>query len=135
MPGFVRNKKDEKKWTHAKEVSDAIRKKKPEKKGSNRYALANWIYHHKLSKAEKQSEDSKKDATEMYEVYYLGKTGKKILCQKFDNQAEANEQLKELRKLYGKYIKAGVRAIPVTAFDRSVSNAKNRITQRKKDLG
>lgn len=67
----------------------------------------------------------------VYEVYYLGKSGKQIMVEMFDDQSDAAEHLKGLRKLYGKYIKAGIKIRKVTRLDQSMNKVKSAIGKRK----
>lgn len=103
---------------------EGIRKPKKKKKGKSG-ALAKWF-----QKADGFSAPPKK-SNQMFEVYYIGKSGKKIIVQRYEDQAEANQHLKDLRKLYGKYIKAGVREVAATRFAGAVKKVNETLAKRK----
>jgi hypothetical protein len=118
MPGFVKTPADENKWQHAKDISDAIRRKKGGKKingrASNKYALANWIFHHRLNKASLDAvigpvEATKRKLSPYYIVYFVSpKTQKMIVMQAYPDQAGAKEHLAQFKKRYGKLVQAGI---------------------------
>ena len=135
MPAFVVGKKGEKKWKKSKKVAEAIEREHP-KKGSNKYALANWLFHHKKFKKSDPLDQSLQAVTVMpgtvYE--YLGKTGKKIKVQVFDDMALARDHLQGLKKLYGKYVKAGIEKRKVSAYDNMMNRVKRTQEKRKTAL-
>jgi len=71
----------------------------------------------------------------VYEVYYLGRTGKRISVQSFDDSQSAKEHLSQLRRLYGKYIQAGIKESTRSRFDRSVRDAEKTLSKRNREFG
>ena len=68
---------------------------------------------------------------EITRVYYLGKNGKKRLVGNYNDESEAREHIKNLRKLYGPYIQVGEDKQAMSSLDLAMEKVKNTTTKRK----
>lgn len=67
MPGFIKSRSDEKKWSKAKKIAG-------KKDGETKWALANWLYHKKLKETNKETKENLKESNELIETISV-KTG------------------------------------------------------------
>lgn len=67
----------------------------------------------------------------MYEVYTVGPSGKRLMNSQHEDPSDAREQLKELKRLYGKYVQAG---IDEKIISKPSSRLKGAVKQAKKML-
>ncbi len=114
------SKVDEGKWKAAKQTVARCLGMPPSSFTDRELGLAGHVYH----SVKKSSID------QIFNVYSIKKSGKKIIHQTYEDMGDAQEHVSNLRRLYGKFIQAGIEQKTPSRMSDSILIAKAVLAER-----